>query len=64
MTCIHTLLDYVYFNMDTNTYTGVVFLELKKACDTMDHDILIKKLSKFGVGEYSLKWFVDYLHNH
>ena len=32
-TCIHTLLEYVYWSMDAGVYTGVVYLDLKKAFD-------------------------------
>ena len=39
------------------------FLDLRKAFDVIDHDILISKLSKQGVNEnaYELEWFKSYL---
>ena len=42
--------------------TGVVFLDLKKAFDTVDHDILLNKLKSFNLSNKSVKWFDDYLH--
>ncbi len=41
--------------------TGVVFLDLKKAFDTVDHTILIKKLTTFGIGPNTRNWFKSYL---
>ena len=37
------------------------FLDLRKAFDVIDHDILISKLSKQGINEKELEWFKIYL---
>ncbi len=41
--------------------SGVVFLGLKKAFDTVNHGILLCKLSSIVVSDHSLTWFESYL---
>ena len=47
--------------MDQGCLTGVVFLDLKKAFDTVDHNILVRKLESFNISEQSRAWFKSYL---
>ena len=42
--------------------TGVLFLDLKKAFDTVDHKILLQKLNMYGLDYHSLCWFENYLN--
>ena len=49
--------------MDKQCYTGVVFVDLKKAFDTVDHQVLLEKLKIIGISDSSIVWFREYLQN-
>ena len=48
-------------NIDNGLINGVVFIDLKKAFDTIDHQIILQKLKNYGIDENSLTWFHSYL---
>ena len=50
-------------NIDNGFLNGVVFIDLKKAFDTIDHEIILRKLSYFGADQATAKWFQSYLSN-
>ena len=49
--------------MDKGLINGVVFVDHKKAFDTVDHEILIKKLEFYRIKNNALRWFISYLSN-
>ena len=53
----------IYESLEKKEFTLGVFVDLSKAFDTVDHDILIKKLSYFGIKNKHLKWFKSYISN-
>ena len=49
--------------MDQGMLTGAVFSDFRKAFDTVNHDLLLQKLSYMGVLDKELAWLKDYLHD-
>ena len=61
-----TLLDCTnewYINMDRGLYNIVVLLDLKKAFDTVNHEILLRKFERYGFGNKALDLLSNYLTN-
>ena len=50
-------------NIDKKGTNFSVFLDIKKAFDTIDHSILLQKLEYYRIREEELKFFSSYLHN-
>ena len=50
-------------NMDCGKMNLAVFIDLKKAFDTVDHEIVLQKLSCYGIHGKELLWFKSYLSN-
>ena len=56
-----TFIDKVAHAVDDVSHTIGVFLDFLKAFDTIDHEILLYKLSYYGIRGRALEWFKDYL---
>jgi hypothetical protein len=57
------IIDYISKALNNNEIAVAVFIDLKKAFDVINHEILLMKLSKYGVRNNNLSWFASYLRN-
>ena len=58
-----TLVDKISEALNNRDYAIGVFLDFSKEFDPVDHDILLKKLEKYGIQGAALDWFTNYLSN-
>lgn len=63
VTCLLKNTNDWYNGLDLGKLVGLVYVDLKKAFDTVDHVILIDKLAHYGLENRELSWFKSYLNN-
>ena len=55
------VIDYIYQSPDEGNYVFGIYIDLKKAFDTVQHDILLRKLQHYGIRGIAFEWFRSYL---
>ena len=60
---IFELVEEITTAMDNSMSTVAVFIDLKKAFDTVDHTILLNKLEHYGIRGLAFSWIQSYLTN-
>ena len=60
---IMELVENITNAMDNGKLTIRVFIDLKKAFDTVDHSILVTKLDHYGIRGVAKQWLSSYLEN-
>ena len=60
---VQELLSVITKGFDWKEYTAALFLDLSKAFDTLDHQILLCKLDLYGIRGICLDWLKHYLTN-
>ena len=53
--------DTITRNIDQGQMTGAVFKDFRKAFDSVNHSLLLKKLYVLGIVDHEYEWFTDYL---
>ena len=62
-TCLSYLTDKVKIGFEEGLLTGMVLIDLQKAFDTIDHSILLEKMSCLGFAGKTIAWYTSYLMN-
>ena len=60
--CLSFLTDKILKGFDKGLLNGVVLIDLQKAFDTINHEILLKKLEAIGFLDKYMQWFRSYLY--
>ena len=63
MHAILLITDKIQKAIEKGLFSCGIFLDISKAFDTVDHSILIKKLSNYGIRGIANEWFSSYLSN-
>ena len=61
---ILSLVDYLINPMKNSKLNCGISLDISKTFDTIDHNLLLSKLDKYGIRGNTLNWFRNYLSNH
>ncbi len=48
-------------NIDSGNATGLIYIDLRKAFDTVNHRFMIQKLTGYGVAGDNWNWFFSHL---
>ena len=62
-TCLAEVLNHVHKLVDQKKHCGIVSLDLSKAFDSINHDLLLNKLIKLNLSTTALLWIKSYLTN-
>ena len=58
-----SITDKIQKAIDSGMYACEIFLDLSKAFDTVNYEILLQKLECYGIRGVAKRWFESYFHN-
>jgi len=64
MACVNAVSKFIYdtlLALESSNYNLSMFLDLSKAFDTINHNLLCKKWCHYGIHGVALEWFRSYL---
>ena len=61
--CLTHLTDKILEGCDSGCHMGMILIDLQKAFNTIDHEILLQTLSYMKFYTEAISWFKAYLHN-
>ena len=56
-----SMVEQIKSYLDNGKFAAGVFLDLQKAFDTVNHNILLKKLEHYGIRGHVKDWFASFL---
>ena len=60
---LNTFVDYAKHELDSKKHVIAIFLDFSKAFETIDHQLLLIKLEKYGFSQNALELITNYLKN-
>ena len=60
-TSLSYLTEKILTGFDSGLLSGMILIDLQKAFDTTNHDILLRKMTSLGFSNHQIMWFQSYL---
>ena len=61
--CLSYLNDKILKGFGRSMMTGMILIDLQKAFERIDHDVLLQKLYAIGFSKHTVNWFKSYFFN-